>query len=287
MIIPLWTRPLGLKTYTFYPHREEFVSNSARFQNWVCVATESGNWRYEIERENGEIECGEAGFGDLVFAAPQGLFNRFATKAPLCYHVLQWDFVDNGFVDNGFVDNGFVDNGFVDNGFVDEAKPAWQAGKWSVRDAARLSSTFARLRPLLGRSDAWSARRRDHWLEELLLEAHASRFEPPVLDPLMNRAARLMRERAGQNVAMSAISGAVGLGPVQFTRRFRAAWGENPIEFLTRIRLENAQKMLIETSATLDEIALNCGWASGAYLSAVFARHLEITPGRFRQTHRV
>ena len=86
---------------------------------------------------------------------------------------------------------------------------------------------------------------------------------------------------------MSEVSAQLGLGPVQFTRRFRASYGQTPIEFLTDLRLGNAQKMLIETDWTLDKIARECGWASGFYLSKVFAQKVGSSPGRFRKLHRV
>lgn len=86
---------------------------------------------------------------------------------------------------------------------------------------------------------------------------------------------------------MSEVSRAVGLGAVQFTRRFRAAFGQNPIQFLTQVRIESAQRMLIETAEPLDEIAFCSGWSSGAYLSSLFKKKLGTTPGRFRKAHRV
>ena len=75
--------------------------------------------------------------------------------------------------------------------------------------------------------------------------------------------------------------------PALFTRRFRAAHGVNPIAYLTAARLENAQRLLIETTLSLDEIAARCGWASGAYLSSVFNKQLLTTPGKFRGARRV
>jgi transcriptional regulator GlxA family with amidase domain len=103
----------------------------------------------------------------------------------------------------------------------------------------------------------------------------------------MREAAQLLRRRAGEVFSMREISAAFHLGPVQFTRRFYAAHGCNPIEFLTQVRLEKAQQLLIETTLSLDEIAFRCGWSSGAYLSHVFNKQLFTTPGKFRESHRV
>ncbi len=266
MAIELWKSRIQFRTYTFYPARSEFISTNSIFAEWVCIAPQSGKFEYETEVATDEMETGEIEFGDLIFVRPRAIFNRHVTTAPLSYHVLQWSFVDE--------ENQVYEN-------------LWRAGKWTVRDTTRLSSTLALLPPLLGRQDAWSVRRREHLLEELMHMAWESRQASPTPDPLMSEAARLMRERAGELLTMSEISGSVGLGPVQFTRRFRAAFGQNPVEYLTEVRLAHAQSMLIETPATLDEIAMKCGWASGAYLSFVFEKHFKMTPGRFRKRHRV
>lgn len=257
---------IQMRAYTFYPGREEFVSVNSRFAEWVCVVPESGAFRYQVEAADGAEEAGQASLGDVVFAAPRGRFERHVVRAPLVYHVLQWSFLSEA-------------------GEVRE--DAWRAGKWPVRDTARLMSSLWVLRPLLGRSDGRSARRRENLLEDVLHLCWEGREQPQVLDALMQEAARLLRERAGEPLAMSEIARSVGLGPVQFTRRFRAAIGQNPIEFLTQARLELAQRLLIETPASLNEIAARCGWSSGAYLSSVFEKRLQTTPGRFRKSHRV
>lgn len=255
---------IGVRAHTFYAGRDEFISTHSRFETWVCVAPESGRFRFEIETESG-IERGQAQNGDLLFVRPRSLFHRHVIEAPFVYHVLQWSFWSEQGVEEG----------------------GWRPGKWTLRDTARLGATFAALRTLPGRHDARSARFRAHLLEELLHLCLAQNDAPPISDPQMRQAAELLTSRAGEVFSMSEISHALDLGSVQFTRRFRAATGSNPIEFLTRVRLQNAQKMLIETPATLDEIANRCGWASASYLIHVFERHLNTTPGRFRAMHRV
>ncbi|MDQ3814407.1 MAG: hypothetical protein M3347_10700, partial [Armatimonadota bacterium] len=141
-----WDYAVRLRAHTFYERRSEFISRDSRFSGWAVVAAEAGEFAYEVENDNG-TERGQAGFGDLVFAAPRGLFWRHVATPPLTYHVLQFSFVD-------------------EQGAIEES--LWQAGKWPVRDTARLSSTFAALRLLLGRGDVWSNRRRAHLMEELL-----------------------------------------------------------------------------------------------------------------------
>lgn len=243
--------------HTFYPRRENFVSNDTRFQSYVLVAPERGEFRFETENESGIC-----GFGELVVAAPNQKFERTVTSEALTYHVLQWSFA--------------------------RKTDALGEGLHVLGDLERLTGNFARLRPLLGRGDDWTARRRENLLEELLLLALETRQKPLVPhDEIMQRAARLLRENAGHAFSMRFISDQVDLKPVQFTRRFRAATGQTPIDFLTQIRLENAAQLLVETPWTLERIAKNCGYATPFYLSNLFSKRFRQSPSEFRRKHRV
>ena len=242
-------------SYVFYSERADFISPDSRFGSWIAIAAQSGKFAFATGEPTGEAEV-----GDLVVAAPQTAFWRKAAQSPISYHVLQWNW----------------------------AEPCdFAAGKWSLGDWARLQSNFAVLTPLSRKNDPFSRARAQTVLEDLLQLAWQTRFAPATRDVLMQKAAQLLRERAASAFSMREVSDQLGLGPVQFTRRFRAAWNQTPIQFLTSIRLEIAQKLLVETSQSLESIATQCGWANGYYLSHVFGRHFGMAPGQFRRLNRV
>jgi len=71
-----------------------------------------------------------------------------------------------------------------------------------------------------------------------------------------------------------------------FARVFRREVGATPAQFLERIRLEAAVKLLEETSRSLETIARECGFQSGEHLRLAFARRFGITPGQYRDRFR-
>jgi transcriptional regulator GlxA family with amidase domain len=73
----------------------------------------------------------------------------------------------------------------------------------------------------------------------------------------------------------------------QFERRFRNAFGTSPRQYLLRIRVETAARMLADTDRTVSEIGLQCGFHDHAHLSRSFKKLMQVTPTQHRKTHRL
>ena len=68
--------------------------------------------------------------------------------------------------------------------------------------------------------------------------------------------------------------------------RFKKVLNKTPHELITITRLSKAERLLRETALTLDQIAGRCGLEYPEYLSVLFRKHRNMTPGEFRQQHR-
>lgn len=77
-----------------------------------------------------------------------------------------------------------------------------------------------------------------------------------------------------------------GLSPSQFERRFRRAFGCSPRQYLMRVRVENASRMLSESEQTVSQIAQACGFYDHAHFSRTFRRLMSVTPTAYRKTRR-
>ncbi|WP_182871335.1 AraC family transcriptional regulator [Rhodopirellula sp. JC639] len=72
----------------------------------------------------------------------------------------------------------------------------------------------------------------------------------------------------------------------QFERRFRKAFGCSVRQYLVRIRVENATKLLTETSQTISQIALATGFYDHAHFSRSFRQLMMVSPSDYRRQFR-
>lgn len=73
----------------------------------------------------------------------------------------------------------------------------------------------------------------------------------------------------------------VHLSPKQLVRVFSTAYGKTPCAYLGRLRVEAMARLLREENLTLDAAAHQVGWSRNQ-ASEMFARHVGVTPGRYR-----
>jgi len=76
------------------------------------------------------------------------------------------------------------------------------------------------------------------------------------------------------------------LSEAHFSRSFRRTFGESPHAFLVRRRLRRAERYMLETGASLSEIALQCGFTDQAHLTKHFRQYTGRTPGSWRRARR-
>jgi AraC family transcriptional regulator len=72
-----------------------------------------------------------------------------------------------------------------------------------------------------------------------------------------------------------------------FSRAFRISFGDSPHNFVIRRRIECAQKLMLETSASLCEIALRCGLCDQAHLSRLFRQAVGMSPNAWRRHQQI
>jgi AraC family transcriptional regulator len=92
-----------------------------------------------------------------------------------------------------------------------------------------------------------------------------------------------MRERLAEPLTLAIIAAEVHLSVYHFVRVFREAVGQTPHRYLTRLRIEQAQRLLSTTSLSIERIARRCGFASPGALSSAFLRQTGVRPSAYRK----
>jgi transcriptional regulator GlxA family with amidase domain len=74
------------------------------------------------------------------------------------------------------------------------------------------------------------------------------------------------------------------MSPRTFARRFRAATGTTPHQWLLRQRVLHAQHLLESTDEAVERVATRCGFGSAAVLRQHFNRIVGTSPLAYRRT---
>ena len=98
------------------------------------------------------------------------------------------------------------------------------------------------------------------------------------------RAVRTIRERACRGLRVDDVAEAIAISRRSLEQRFRRALGRTPKEEITRVRLERAQRLLRQTTMSIQRIAAESGFRSIDYFDRVFRRQTGLTPRAYRQS---
>jgi len=102
------------------------------------------------------------------------------------------------------------------------------------------------------------------------------------LPPAVAAAVCYARENFTAPVGVEEMSAAAGLSRYYFTRLFQRHMRISPGDFLFRLRMEKAMRLLQSSAESLPEIAAAAGFQSASYFCRAFRKNYGMTPGTFR-----
>jgi AraC-like DNA-binding protein len=76
-----------------------------------------------------------------------------------------------------------------------------------------------------------------------------------------------------------------GLSPERFSRAFKSQFGFPPQHWRLRSRIEQAKSMMVATSTSLTNIAIECGFAEQSHFNHSFQKLVGLPPGDWRRQH--
>jgi AraC family transcriptional regulator len=98
----------------------------------------------------------------------------------------------------------------------------------------------------------------------------------------LGKAREVLHDRYADSLSLDDIADAVGIEPERLARGFRRAYGESLGDYLRRIRVNAAARLLASTDEPISRVAGEVGFADQSHLTRWFGRYLETTPGKYR-----
>lgn len=97
---------------------------------------------------------------------------------------------------------------------------------------------------------------------------------------------RYVTEHFAEDISLAGLSAMFFLNPYYISQLFRKKAGESYQSFVTRLRIEHAQRFLRETDLMIYEISERVGYNDTVYFSRVFEKITGVRPSEYRQQHR-
>jgi transcriptional regulator GlxA family with amidase domain len=102
-------------------------------------------------------------------------------------------------------------------------------------------------------------------------------------DAPIQRAEDWIHRHCREEIRFEALARELGMSPRNFIRRFKQATGLAPLEYLQRLRVRAARRLLEERFVTVQEVSSAVGYADVAFFRSVFKRFTGLAPGAYRR----
>ena len=125
-----------------------------------------------------------------------------------------------------------------------------------------------------------------------LLKKYSSVSAPQTLKPIhmargrLGRVLRHMQENLEEGLSLKDLATLAGVSPSHFARSFRYSMDQSPHQYLIALRIEKARDLLEDTSKTITEIGLTCGFSQPNHFSSAFRKHTGLSPRAWRREFR-
>lgn len=100
-------------------------------------------------------------------------------------------------------------------------------------------------------------------------------------------ALQLVEQRLPSPLTVPEMASACNLSPDHFIRQFRKLMRQTPARYVLQRRLALAARRLLYSEDTIDQIALDHGFANRFHFTRAFSREMNTTPAAYRGTARV
>ena len=166
---------------------------------------------------------------------------------------------------------------------------ARRSGEWVRRVLCLLDEAVSQLQP--SEQVAQGAVLEATAMLRKQIESEPAQGAPDANGRLLAWQVRRVREYVDRHITgpvlVADLCALIGRSEAHFSRAFKRTIGESPHAFVLRCRLELAATYMLQTDASLSDIALQCGFTDQPHLCKHFRQSTGQTPAAWRRAHRM
>lgn len=87
-----------------------------------------------------------------------------------------------------------------------------------------------------------------------------------------------------EELSLSQIALNLHISPYYLSHIFKECTGCSPMQYITQLRISEAQNLLLSTKQSVTTIAMQCGYNNSNYFQSVFSKFVGMPPGKYRNT---
>jgi two-component system response regulator YesN len=127
-----------------------------------------------------------------------------------------------------------------------------------------------------------------HWLVSMLKQIHEIHYRHEEIgDDRVIQAIEYMEENYKRELNLTSVANVISISPQYLSRLFKTKATITFADYLNKIRIEVAQKLLKESAAyPIKRIAVDVGYSSDIYFAFVFKKLTGLTPTEYREQNR-
>ena len=104
-------------------------------------------------------------------------------------------------------------------------------------------------------------------------------------DKIVYQISEYISSNFSEDITLESLCKTFAISEGYLSRKFKAVSGIGLNQYITYVRVSNAERLLRESSLSVTEIAERCGFNGSNYFSAVFKKIKGVPPLRYRQHH--
>ena len=125
----------------------------------------------------------------------------------------------------------------------------------------------------------------DLLIRNMMIDIFRASRDSKSADSRLAEARAFMSKNLSQSHTISDLAALSGYSVSRFCELYVKKYGASPKADLLKMRLENAKRLLVYTTLTIDMISSECGFGSIYHFSKFFKAHVGVSPSLFRTSN--